>query len=234
MPIESLFDGSPNGQPVMVCVDPGDVHVGVAFFLQDDALEHGWRCYDAKEMTPDDFLDLFTEMVVKNAVKVVVFERFRLYSDKSVEQTGSEFATAQVIGVIKYVVRAHNRHADRHARACKQNLRMTCEGSEENDCVPSALLQPVYLVGQMADIKKPTRGILRFRGIKSKAVARREAIHAGGRACAKDHCHAVDAELHGWRWIFKPDKAHVYASPPGWKVPVRAGNDTSWRDEIEE
>jgi hypothetical protein len=48
----------------------------------------------------------------------------------------------------------------------------------------------------VADIKKPTAGILRTKRIKSvaKPIARK---HYSGRD------HVVDAELHGWRYILK-------------------------------
>lgn len=183
----------------LVAIDPGDVYVGVAFFNTDaddwtKADNGDWYCADVQELEPNVFIDAFAESLFDNDFDVVVFERFRLYSDKSVEQTGSEFLTAQLIGIIKYLVRVRNEHVQRHKDAETHGWMMTCE-IQGGSCVdPAKRPRPVTIIGQMADIKKPTAGILRHRKIKSvaKPISREQ---YGGRD------HVVDAELHGWRYI---------------------------------
>ncbi len=127
-------------RPVMMCIDPGDVHAGVAFFYTDDRLEHGLACHYACEMTPDGCTDLLAFMLEHNLLHTVVFERFRLYEDKAAEQKGSEFETSQMIGVIKWICKEHNKQSQDFAA--------------RNDGKP---FQPVRVIGQYADIKKPTR-----------------------------------------------------------------------------
>lgn len=184
----------------LIAIDPGDVYVGVAFFETTgdpwrESEDKTWSCVDAQELTPDEFVDAFAlSLLDGDSYDAVIFERFRLYEDKSGEQVGSEFPTSQLIGVIKYLVRARNEHVDRHDAAEANGWMMTCELQGGTCADPAKRPHRVELVGQMADIKKPTRGILKTKHIKS--VARpiaRENYHG------RDHC--VDAELHGWYWI---------------------------------
>jgi len=164
----------------LIAVDPGDAHVGVAFFNREI---DGWECSAVEEMTPNEFNDDFAESLLHNDIECIVYERFRLYEDKSGEQVGSEFLTSQMIGVIKYLVRIRNNHADYH------------DNEPNPDCAAAGQFcaklppKPVILVGQVADIKKPAAGILRHKGIKSIA----------GKKRAGRHC--KDAELHGWYYI---------------------------------
>lgn len=177
----------------LIAIDPGDVYVGVAFFNEDP----DWHCIDAQEFSPNEFSDGFAESVIDNEFDIVVIERFRLYGDKAQEQTGSEFETAQLIGILKWIVRKHNDHVDMHEKAEADRKLATCEtpGGPCND--PVKRPRRVTLVLQMADIKKPTAAILRRKGIKSvaKPISTKE---YGGRD------HVVDAELHGWKAILDP------------------------------
>jgi hypothetical protein len=188
----------------LVAIDPGDVYVGVAFFDQlknynewtDPDADLGvddWRCVGATEYTPDQFADDFAESIVASDFDYVVFERFRLYGDKANQQTGSEFQTSQLIGVIKWIVRKQNEHHDAHREAEQKGLLISCE-QPGGVCNKPTVVRPVTLVAQMADIKKPTKGILNTRGIKS--VARPIAREKYG-----NRDHVVDAELHGWYYI---------------------------------
>lgn len=179
----------------LIAIDPGDVHVGVAFFetVNDEWREAEgdgeWECVDTQEFTPDEFVDALAETIFDNGIEVLVYERFRLYGDKSREQIGSEFPTAQLIGVIKYLVRVRNAHVQRHEDAEANGWMMTCEltGGQCQD--PAKRPHRIEIVGQMADIKKPTTGILRTKKVKSTAKAQK----TGG--------HCFDAELHGYYYI---------------------------------
>lgn len=177
----------------LVAIDPGDNHVGVAFFGKDE--DGLWYCQDAQQVDdPDQFeLDL-AEMLLKDShPPIVVFEIFRLYADKAQLQKGSQFRTSQQIGAIKFIVRARNSHVAVHQQAAAEGKLASCELGG-GGCAAPRQLEPITIVGQVADIKKPAAGILRSKGIKSVGKqAKRENTGWG------DHC--VDAELHGWYYI---------------------------------
>jgi hypothetical protein len=180
----------------IIAIDPGDKHVGVAFFATNDDGE--WYCQDAQQIEHDDFIDGLAEMILidREPPLTVVYEKFRLYADKAELQTGSEFLTSQMIGVIKYLVRVHNQHVDRHDEAERTGKLMTCELQGQRCQDVKDRPRRIEIVKQPADIKKPTTGILRAKGIKSVGkVAKKENPGWG------DHC--IDAELHGWRYILK-------------------------------
>lgn len=183
----------------MIAIDPGDVYTGVAFFEEDPDEPYGWRCIDAQEFEPDVFLDGLAESLIDGDLDVVIFEKFRLYADKARMQTGSEFLTAQSIGVIRWLVRNHNAHMRRHIQADTPGSAeiLSCEQAGGPCATPKNEFHEVLLVKQPADIKKPTRGILR--GKKIKSVAKPISVKEYG---GRDH--VVDAELHGWKWILDP------------------------------
>lgn len=180
----------------LIAIDPGDRWTGVAFFTRDD--DGKWYCEDAQEFEPpEEFEDALACMVLDRdgtPPPIIVYEKWRLYGDKAKLQTGSEFLASQHIGVIKYIVRVHNEHVDRHEQAEAEGKIMTCElqGGICED--PKLRPQRITIVKQGAEIKKPTRGILKHKGIKSvaKPIARE---HYSNRD------HVVDAELHGWKHI---------------------------------
>lgn len=182
----------------LIAIDPGDRYTGVAFFdLKTNDIGElldppEWECVDAQEFDPIEFLDALAETVMASEVETIVYERFRLYGDKANEQKGSEFLTAQGIGVIKFIARIHNAHVQKHLDAEKRGSILSCEMTGQ----PCATAMPrrVEVVGQMADIKKPAAGILRHKGIKSvaKPIARKE---------YEGRDHIVDAELHGWYYL---------------------------------
>lgn len=183
---------------VMLCIDPGDVHVGLAFFHLDPGTPTGLVCHYACEKPPDRAVDLLARLSFQGFLHTVVFERFRLYADLAAEQKGSEFETSQMIGVIKWICRQQNDHAEQHLKAAQTVSPLACMVG--GACKPETRPQTITVVGQFADIKKPTAGHCRTLGIKSYARAHRDEIHVGGKTCDPGHCHAVDAELHGWRW----------------------------------
>lgn len=180
----------------LIAIDPGDAHVGVAFFATDD--DGGWYCQDAQQIEADDFLDGLAEMILidRDTPFTVVFEKFRLYADKAKLQTGSEFLTAQMIGVIRYLAKIHNDHVQRHDDAEAAGKMMTCELQGGGCADPADRPRRIEIVKQPADIKRPTTGILRAKKIKSVGKAAKKENKGWG-----DHC--IDAELHGWHYILR-------------------------------
>lgn len=185
----------------LIAVDPGDRHVGVAFFTTEEPDpwtgegSRGWYCADVQEFEPDEFADALAETLLAGELDTLVVETFRLYGDRAIEQTGSQFETSQLIGVLKYLVRINNMHVEKH-RLVEQEWRsrdgapgiLPCE-QRGGTCQDGTPYRHVTLALQPADIKKPTVAILRKKGIKSVA----KAAKAGG--------HCVDAETHGWRYL---------------------------------
>jgi len=93
---------------MILAVDPGDEHVGVAWF---DKQEKGWACVLVLEMTPDDF-DQYLEQALHSGIfRYFVYESWSLRRDMAVKMIGSEFETCQMIGMIKYVVKKVNASA---------------------------------------------------------------------------------------------------------------------------
>ena len=177
----------------LIAVDPGDVHVGVAFFESaTPSIDLSWECVDTQEMTPEEFEDALLETFLSGDIDVLVVEKFRLYADKAAMQTGSEFRTSQLIGVAKYLHRIHTVHADKHAEVDAIGKFLSCQLPGGSCAEPGTKARPVVLAIQPADIKKSTTGILRTKGIKS--VAKKNGDKLG---------HQVDAELHGWRYILR-------------------------------
>ena len=127
----------------VVAIDPGDVHVGWAEF------EDG-HCVLAVELTPEECIQELEQRM--GELEAVVVEEFRLYPWTAQTQTWSDFPTAQLIGVIKYLHRS---------------VGQAMQSGPE-----------VELVMQQAAIKKPTTAQLKARGVKSKA----KAAGAGGHA----------------------------------------------------
>lgn len=124
---------------VMVSVDPGGVHVGVAIF---EGREGVWTCVYACEMEPDEFSDWLANALAVGRIDVLVYERFILERERAGTQVGSEMETSQLIGVIRWLWR-HCQHDNRWPGG------------------------PVELVGQTNKIKRPTTAVLRKRKIKS-------------------------------------------------------------------
>lgn len=182
----------------LIAVDPGDRWTGVAFFASDG--NGKWYCSDAQEFDPPEFEDALAETLMLDRStpppEMFVYEKWRLYGDMAQQQTGSEFLASQHIGVMKYLLRVHNDHADRHDVADNLGKIMTCELDGKPCAKPEERPRTVAVVKQGAEIKKPTTGILRKKGIKSVARPIAKAEYSG-----RDH--VVDAELHGWHHILR-------------------------------
>ena len=192
---EPEFDEPEDDYTKLIAIDPGDVYTGVAFFTTDEGGD--WYCQDAQEFSPEDFEDALAELLYLRdgtPPPIIVYEKWRLYADHAKEKTGSEFPTSQHIGVIKYLVRVHNDHVARHEAAEAEGKLMSCELQGRMCADPKHRPQPVTIVMQPADIKKPTAGILRHKKIKSVAKPIAKENYSG-------RGHVVDAELHGWHHI---------------------------------
>jgi hypothetical protein len=184
----------------LIAIDPGDRHIGVAFFGQ--ATPGHWYCQDAQQIDdPDEFEDMLLEtLLTDGGVRHVVYERFRLYEDKAQLQKGSEFRTAQMIGVIKFIVRQRHLHVQKHQERQRGILPCELQGGMCKD-LPDGPPE-LTIFGQMADIKKPTAGILRFKKIKSVGKKAKADNKGWGD-------HAIDAELHGFKYILDVLKEDV-------------------------
>lgn len=88
---------------VVLAIDPGEVHVGVAWFSDHDyyAEEHS-----AAEIRPAELIRTLEQEVLDT----VICEEFRLYPWKMKEQGFSQFKTIELIGVIKHI--CTKRHID--------------------------------------------------------------------------------------------------------------------------
>lgn len=94
---------------LLLAVDPGDEHVGVAWFdKQGDA----WGCVYVEEMTPEEFRAYLGPALGSGLFEYFVLETFALYGDKALQQTGSHFLTSQLIGLAKYVHWMVNEYSD--------------------------------------------------------------------------------------------------------------------------
>lgn len=186
---------------LMIAVDPGDVHCGVAFFEQvktTGAKAKQWECVWTQEYYPDEWLDVLMRILVENRLRRLVYERWRLYADKASVQTGSEFVSTQVIGVMRWAVRKQNEHARLHVLYPPE--RLSCVVKDKT-CTADYRPQSVDMIGQLADIKKPTQNILNYKKIRSLA------------AKMKTGQHCKDAEMHGWHWLLNGNPAHVEERP---------------------
>lgn len=92
----------------LLSIDPGSVHTAYAMWeLRADVATNGtrWKCQEAHETTPDDFLDMFKVWTAEHVYDHVAIEAFFLQGDKALAQTGSSFGTVEVIGVVRHLCR---------------------------------------------------------------------------------------------------------------------------------
>lgn len=81
-----------------VSVDPGDVHVGVCYWI-------GRVPQWAKEFDQPTFIDWLIPRIASGEIELVVYEVFMLYHSKATQQTGSKFFTSELIGVMRHLCR---------------------------------------------------------------------------------------------------------------------------------
>lgn len=129
---------------ILVAVDPGGVHVGVAVFGKN---VKGWEPLWATEMAPVEFEDWYSAHCIHGEIDITVVEEWRLFPGTSSTQHGSDMPTSQLIGAIKYI---HRNTAHIPTRDF---------GREHT---------PI-LAFQTPKIKKPTRAKLRARQLPSAA-----------------------------------------------------------------
>ncbi len=82
-----------------ITIDPGDKHVGMAVWQREN-------CVSTHELSPDQALrtlDYMTSPDFWKPPSLVVYERFALDPRRAGQQSGSEFGTSQMIGVIKWL-----------------------------------------------------------------------------------------------------------------------------------
>ena len=92
-----------HAEMAVIAVDPGDVHCGMAEGITKTNGQ--FLVVRAWEATPDECADYVAGWLLSGELEALVVERFSLYADKATQQIGSEFETAQLIGVLKYLVR---------------------------------------------------------------------------------------------------------------------------------
>lgn len=78
----------------VLAIDPGDVHVGMAYF--EDPL-----CLEAWEYGPDEALDYVRGVLENQFIDVLVVEEFRLYPWRAQAQAFSQMLTCEMIGALK-------------------------------------------------------------------------------------------------------------------------------------
>ena len=78
----------------VLAIDPGDVHVGMAYFEDP-------RCLEAWEYAPDQALDYVRDMLRCGRIDTLVIEEFRLYPWRARAQAFSQMLTCEMIGALK-------------------------------------------------------------------------------------------------------------------------------------
>lgn len=128
---------------MILAVDPGDEHVGVAWFDYEEdqwGKDGAWACVYVEEMTPDEFRAYIGPALNSGVFGWFILESFALYADKALQQSGSQMLTSQMIGLAKYA----------HWLAVQAGVE-------------------VELVIQAPSIKKPVFAILKKKGYRSTA-----------------------------------------------------------------
>lgn len=127
--------------------------------------DNGWQCYRVDTQRPQDFLLVFANQMVVGHLDAVVYERFILEPNQAPKLAGSELEVVQTIGALRWIF----------------------DQARTNNAWPN--YDPV-LIGQTNKIKRPTRALLKNRGIKSLA-----------KRAGQPGDHAQDAELHGFYYL---------------------------------
>lgn len=87
----------------ILAVDPGGVHVGLAWFEDFPQLPAGWQCTRAEEITNEELYRELAEgtMLADAELDAVIVERFNLYPDIAPSLTGQEMTTSELIGALQ-------------------------------------------------------------------------------------------------------------------------------------
>lgn len=149
---------APDHDRVLLAIDPGEVHVGLAVF-------HDGTCIDAFEMAPHETIVLVRDLLSRRRLHTLVVEQFRLYPWLAEQQAFSDFKTVELIGVLRYLW-ATRGELDTGELTNKQGERL------------ATAIEWCTWVENPATIKTPTRAILKARKIKSTAARLRAGGHA--------------------------------------------------------
>jgi hypothetical protein len=84
-----------------ISVDPGDKHVGYASWDYEE-------CSAAVEMTPDEVVDVISDLAPFGVIGLLVVERFTLYPWLAAQMSHSEMWTCQLIGALHHIARRNN------------------------------------------------------------------------------------------------------------------------------
>lgn len=94
-----------NKPDVLLAIDPGGIHVGMAMLRRDPAAKLGWNCTRAWEERPDTAANLVANHTANQTIDLLVVEEWRLYAQNARQKIGNDFPTSQLIGVFKYLCR---------------------------------------------------------------------------------------------------------------------------------
>lgn len=86
----------------LLAVDPGDVHVGCAWFHERSDAPLGWACHSTNEYTPEEFLKMLVQRHNRDNLDVLVIERFQVYPDTAKALIGSDLPIARLIGAMQF------------------------------------------------------------------------------------------------------------------------------------
>ena len=88
---------------MILAVDPGGAHVGVAWFEKDRG---DWACVDATEYDPSSFAHILLRGLLAQPLldrpQTLVYEEFRIYPETALSLIGSHVETVECIGVLKH------------------------------------------------------------------------------------------------------------------------------------
>lgn len=104
----------------LLSIDPGDPHVGVALWVEND--DGRWRCRRAREMTPVEFADALEQLLSGGKIQRVAYEVFALGGgQEALYQKGSTFGTVEVIGTARTLCRWHGIEMEPVSRARRKS-----------------------------------------------------------------------------------------------------------------
>ena len=85
-----------------IAIDPGDIHVGVAYFNPYGPDWEDWEV-ETWEWSPTEICEGLICMCTRNQIEEIVIEEFVLYEQEYANQAWSPMLTSQLIGAIKLI-----------------------------------------------------------------------------------------------------------------------------------
>lgn len=116
----------------IIAIDPGDVHVGVATRIGPG------KEILATEVDADKAIEFVEELLRVIDDPVLVVEEFVLYPGLALEQSWSPMATAEMIGVIKYLARTREVPIVMQGAQIKKPIKKQCR-ARKIDCSHSSI-----------------------------------------------------------------------------------------------